>query len=198
MAPPKRIVGANICFDCERACGGCSWTEVDPETGKLRWEPVPGWTAEPTVLKIGSNQTGLRYQETYHITACPLFDRSPKRKSNPLPNTNRDGDPRYCEHCGKPLISRNPRAKYCTTQCHEAARRARKRAAQQNVATRKATPFDQAIIRTDPKTGEEVRFPAMLVAAASVDGARSSVSRSCTTGSPYRGYYWRKENPDVD
>lgn len=71
MAPPKRIVGANICFDCERACGGCSWTEVDPETGKLRWEPVPGWTAEPTVLKIGSNQTGLRYQETYHITACP-------------------------------------------------------------------------------------------------------------------------------
>lgn len=49
--------GPNICFKCQRACGGCSWS--------ADFEPVPGWTAEPALLNGGI--------ETYHITACPLF-----------------------------------------------------------------------------------------------------------------------------
>lgn len=35
---------ANICFDCANACGGCSWSELDAETGLPRFAPVPGWT----------------------------------------------------------------------------------------------------------------------------------------------------------
>lgn len=194
---PNRVIGANICFDCEKACGGCSWSAADPVTGKLLWEPVPGWTAEAVTLKIGGNQGGARYQETYRITACPEFTPSPKRPYKAL--RNEEGDTcRFCEHCGKPLISRSPLAKYCTTQCHDAARRARRKVIQADISTRKATPFDQAIIRTDAVTGQEVRYPAMVAAAASVDGSRSGVSRACATGRAYRGHYWRKENDDAD
>ena len=55
-----RIYGANICFDCENACGDCEWSEIDPITKYPRFAPVRGWTAEPS--KIGT-----------HITACPKF-----------------------------------------------------------------------------------------------------------------------------
>ena len=49
---------ANICFDCENATGGCSWSALDPVTGKPQFKPVPGWTATPAVLqaKNGSYQ----------------------------------------------------------------------------------------------------------------------------------------------
>lgn len=32
----------NICFDCQRAVGGCSWSELDPKTNKPRFEFVDG------------------------------------------------------------------------------------------------------------------------------------------------------------
>lgn len=62
----------NICFDCRKACGDCSWSEIDPETKKPRFEPVPGWTAKKTMVK---SRTGKKsdWLETYHITACPEF-----------------------------------------------------------------------------------------------------------------------------
>lgn len=63
----------NICFDCRRACGGCSWSELDPDTGKPRFQPVPGWTAKPVRLNIGTTTCGRVMVDTYHITACPLF-----------------------------------------------------------------------------------------------------------------------------
>lgn len=66
---------ANICIDCNRACGGCSWSEVDPVTDKIRFEPVPGWTAEPVYKQIGTKGRGKRQiVDTYRITACPLFE----------------------------------------------------------------------------------------------------------------------------
>ncbi len=71
----------NICFDCKKACGQCSWSAADPLTGELLFEPVPGWTAE----KIEQN-SNYRYKypnTTYHITACPLFEQDDKRKLNP-------------------------------------------------------------------------------------------------------------------
>lgn len=66
---------ANICIDCARACGGCSWTGID-DKGELRWEPVPGWTAEKIQMKVGNYKT----VDTYHITACPLFIREEKKE----------------------------------------------------------------------------------------------------------------------
>ena len=66
---------ANICIDCKKACGGCSWSEVDPATGKVRFEPVPGWTAEEVPLMLSQSGGGYKKIETtYKITACPEFE----------------------------------------------------------------------------------------------------------------------------
>lgn len=64
----------NICFDCQNACGGCSWSAVG-DYGKLLFEPVPGWTAEPTSFIVDG-----RVVNTYHITACPQFKPDPPRE----------------------------------------------------------------------------------------------------------------------
>lgn len=59
---------ANICINCKNAVPdnrghGCPWSE--------RFDPVHGWTAEPSVLRAGYGKP----IETYRITACPMFDR---------------------------------------------------------------------------------------------------------------------------
>jgi hypothetical protein len=56
---------ANICFDCDKACGGCSWSR--------NFEPVPGWTAEKIMLNVGAVKNQKRFLQTYHITACPEY-----------------------------------------------------------------------------------------------------------------------------
>lgn len=61
-----------LCNDCARCVGFCSWSK--------RLEPVDGWTAVPTVVKInrrGKNKTEYE-MDTYHITECPLFIREGK------------------------------------------------------------------------------------------------------------------------
>ena len=74
---------SNICFDCQKACGGCSWTEVDEKTGRQRFEPVPGWTARPVLLNLGMGWNGERNMaETYHITACPEFLPDEQRRTD--------------------------------------------------------------------------------------------------------------------
>lgn len=73
---------ANICFDCRRACGGCSWSSYDPKTGEIRFQPVSGWVAVRTVI-LNSNRNGKVYLKTWHVTACPLFEPDPPRESNP-------------------------------------------------------------------------------------------------------------------
>ena len=76
----------NICFDCNNACGGCSWTAVDPKTKKIRFKPVPGWTAKKVLLNVGTYGNNKRaIIETYHITACPQF-KNDKRKPKELDN----------------------------------------------------------------------------------------------------------------
>ena len=70
----------NICFRCQNACGGCSWSEIDPDTKKPRYEPVPGWTAKKVLLNVGYNCKKRRLIETYHITACPEFIPDKERK----------------------------------------------------------------------------------------------------------------------
>lgn len=83
----KDASGSNICFNCQKACGGCSWTEINPETNKPRFEPVPGWTAKPVLLNVGrgTKKGGIIdkcLQETYHITACPEFVPDAPRESS--------------------------------------------------------------------------------------------------------------------
>ena len=67
----------NICFDCENACGGCPWSHSA--------QPVPGWTAKKTVIRSSTthNRRSEYYTiDTYHITACPMFVRTPDRKTD--------------------------------------------------------------------------------------------------------------------
>jgi len=73
----------NICFDCQNACGGCSWSELDPDTKRPRFEPVPGWTAKKVILNCGTFKKGGKVLvETYHITKCPQFIHDLKRKGD--------------------------------------------------------------------------------------------------------------------
>ena len=64
---------ANICFNCQKACGKCSWTAVDPVTKKIRFEPIPGWTAEKVKLLTGHSHYNAVVIDTYHITGCPEY-----------------------------------------------------------------------------------------------------------------------------
>lgn len=70
----------NICFDCKKACGGCSWSEFDPDARQPRFEPVPGWEAKPVMLQVGNHAGGKVLVETYQITDCPEFERDEPRK----------------------------------------------------------------------------------------------------------------------
>lgn len=63
----------NICFHCKNACGGCSWSAVDPVTERVRFEPVPGWTAEEVPWRRTAGKGRWKTGTTYHITACPQF-----------------------------------------------------------------------------------------------------------------------------
>ncbi len=65
----------NLCFDCEKACGGCSWSEVNPDTGRVRFEPVPGWKIQKKRRKYNRKWTIVD-----QIVECPLFERTPDRK----------------------------------------------------------------------------------------------------------------------
>lgn len=60
-----------LCFDCKKAVGGCSWSRT--------YTPVDGWTAEPTMIKqdgkmgrLGRANNGI---PSYQITQCPQFER---------------------------------------------------------------------------------------------------------------------------
>lgn len=57
------------CWTCANACGGCSWTEFDPETGKVKFIPIPGWDAEPTSRSVNGETT----MESYAIHDCPQY-----------------------------------------------------------------------------------------------------------------------------
>ena len=74
---------ANICIDCQNACGGCSWSEWDSDNGRPRFEPVPGWTAKRVLLNLGYADGKPRLVDTYEITACPQFVPDPPRQRRP-------------------------------------------------------------------------------------------------------------------
>lgn len=57
------------CWTCENATGGCSWTAIDQKTGKVKFEPVPGWDATPTRRRL----CGKTIMESYEIHDCPQY-----------------------------------------------------------------------------------------------------------------------------
>lgn len=80
----------NICFDCKNAVPdkeghGCPWSR--------KFEPVPGWTAEP--VKVG---VGKCAADTYCITACPMFEEDREAKPCAI---EREWVPVRCVETGK-------------------------------------------------------------------------------------------------
>ena len=81
----------SICFDCKKACGDCSWSAYDPVAGKLKWEPVEGWVAEPVLYPPSAP-----YQKpSWRVIECPEFE--------PDGPTMIIAD-RYCEMCGEQIV----------------------------------------------------------------------------------------------
>lgn len=69
-----------LCWSCKNACGGCSWSKS--------FAPVEGWTARPTKVvkwgrwktKSGKSVRRAYEEQSYHVEACPLYQREKKRK----------------------------------------------------------------------------------------------------------------------
>ena len=62
---------ANICFDCKKACGGCSWSK--------NFTPVKGWLANKTKIRTYKDNIEERYTTSYNILFCPEFEPDEKR-----------------------------------------------------------------------------------------------------------------------
>lgn len=60
---------SQLCFDCARASGFCSWSK--------NFTPVEGWTAKPTKINHFKNKCGekifIQDTDSYHVLSCPLF-----------------------------------------------------------------------------------------------------------------------------
>lgn len=55
-----------LCWFCDNACGGCSWS------GKF--EPVPGWIAIPTKIQAEKG----RKMDSFTVLSCPEFSLTEK------------------------------------------------------------------------------------------------------------------------
>lgn len=56
------------CWNCRNYIGACPWTRVDPDTGRVCFEPVPGWVAVPRErMSNGAKEGGLV------ILSCPQY-----------------------------------------------------------------------------------------------------------------------------
>lgn len=202
MENENRSYGANICFDCENYAGGCCWTEVDPETNKIRFEPVPGWTAEKHSTLVPYTRDGkefVRVIDTYHITDCPLQVKTPPRKAETPQAKKIEQMDRKCLWCGKPLISRANNAVYCSRECKKANQKAmdaKWKKVHQTKKTDRGVSQRKPVIRIDPKTGERERFPTITAAAWSADGSRTAVHHAIMVERVYKGFFWRYADED--
>lgn len=76
VQPPKI---ATLCWKCAKAIGGCSWTRIDEETGKVSFTPVKGWTATERVIK-DTNST-MRGKLSYCVLDCPEYESDGREES---------------------------------------------------------------------------------------------------------------------
>ena len=58
-----------LCWECAKATGGCCWSD------HWKHEPVPGWTAEESMLKVSGS-----YITSYCVKECPEFEPDRRRK----------------------------------------------------------------------------------------------------------------------
>lgn len=54
-----------LCWDCAKACGGCSWSKG--------LKPVCGWVAEQTMIKCTGCVPNM--MPSYRVFTCPEFKR---------------------------------------------------------------------------------------------------------------------------
>ena len=59
---PKPRWGETLCWTCQNACGGCSWSKS--------FTPVEGWKAKPTQIKTVYNDV---FEESYRVIECPEY-----------------------------------------------------------------------------------------------------------------------------
>lgn len=64
---------SQLCWNCEKACGKCSWSK--------NFTPVPGWNATPTKIisyttSVAGNKRHRKkfYIDSYEIHGCPEFE----------------------------------------------------------------------------------------------------------------------------
>ena len=59
-----------LCWSCEHACGGCSWSDD--------LVPVKGWVAQSKPIHVGRTQfTEARDEESYFVFSCPRYKKEP-------------------------------------------------------------------------------------------------------------------------
>lgn len=64
----KDVLTKTLCWDCQNACGGCSWSKA--------FKPVNGWTAERKDVKVNHTYRGRSWtqtEESYIVKKCPEF-----------------------------------------------------------------------------------------------------------------------------
>ena len=49
-----------LCYRCQNACGGCSWSR--------EFQPVEGWDAKPTIINGDGEEI-----PSFEIKKCPMF-----------------------------------------------------------------------------------------------------------------------------
>ena len=53
-----------ICWSCQNACGGCSWSRYKS------WQPVEGWEAIETTISLSNH---LPRMQSYIVLSCPQY-----------------------------------------------------------------------------------------------------------------------------
>ena len=81
---PRNVESKQPCWTCKKACGGCSWTEVGPD-GKVKFDPIPGWSAEKSVR----SRDGKTLMESYQINYCPEYEQEEPREAQSFSDTQR-------------------------------------------------------------------------------------------------------------
>lgn len=54
-----------LCWECDKACGRCSWSK--------NFTPVEGWVAKPTKVRA-DKLSKHQYVESFDVYACPEFE----------------------------------------------------------------------------------------------------------------------------
>ena len=69
---------SQLCWLCEKACGGCSWSKD--------FTPIEGWKAIPTKISsytmLSNGRRKKYYMDSYEIHECPEFEFSEIIKKN--------------------------------------------------------------------------------------------------------------------